>query len=190
MLCAPTVGCAMGLGGSVEVNAGLVSARVTTAEADTSERTWATTAGASFNVEFDENRDANLAAGFGPQRILPWRGDRIVAATPATFAYAASLEDAGWKVRPRGYFGFAFERSEAAYFAAYLAVGASLHPAQGVAVHVALGPQFVFGESRTYGAPEVAYTGHGGQLRVRLFRMLATDCDPRSAVGPKRRHPC
>ena len=180
----------MGLGGSIEVNAGLVSARVTTTEAGAPERTWATTAGASFNVEFDENRDANLTAGVGPQRIRPWRGDRAVAATPVTFAYAASIEDVGWRVRPRGSCGFAFERSEAAYFAVHMALGASLHPAPGLAVHVAVGPQVVFGENRAYGRPEVAYAGRGGQLRVRVFRMLATDCDPRSRVGPTRRHPC
>ncbi len=182
-------GCSMGLGASVEANAGFVGATVTDSDGiETAEL--ATTAGLSFNVEFDFVRDASLATGFGYQTLrAPSSDDGVgdgVSAVPWTVWYGGSIENLGWTVRPRAFFGFSMARGEAdQYYDVYMAAGASYYFARGTALTIVAGPHAVRASDQVL-AGETTYQGWGGQVRVRLFRMLFRKCDPADRADAAR----
>lgn len=184
--------CSMGLGASLEANAGAVRTRVISDDPGTPEASeYAVTGGLTLSIEFDEWRDANVTGGFGYQRFLPSAdGATAVAATPMRFSYAGSIADRGWSVRPRGYFGVGIDRSGEgdSYYDVYMGVGASIHVKRGTAFHVSAGPLALAASHRDSFGPDYAYRGIGGQVRVRLFRMLSRECDPkrprREALDP------
>jgi len=175
--------CSMGLGASLEANAGAVRARVISDDPATAETTeLALTGGLTLSIEFDEWRDANVSGGYGYQRFQPsGQGAAAVAAVPLRFAYAASIGDRGWSVRPRGYFGVGIDRSGEgdSYLDVYMGVGASLHVKQGLALHLSAGPLALAASHHDAFGPDLDYRGTGGQVRVRLFRMLIRACDPK-----------
>ena len=180
-----------------EANFGAVSARVISDDPATAETTeLGLTGGLTLSIEFDEWRDANVTGGYGYQRFqLQGDGDAAVVAAPMRFAYAGSIGDRGWSVRPRGYFGVGIDRSGEGdrYLDLYMGVGASLHVQQGLAVHLSAGPLALAATHRDAFGPGGDYRGMGGQVRIRVFRMLSRDCDPtspRSEAGDPFKDPC
>lgn len=179
--------CSMGLGASLEANAGAVRARVISDDPATADATeTAMTGGLTLSIEFDEWRDANVTGGYGYQRLQPsGDGAAAVTAAPMRFAYAGSIGDRGWATRPRAYFGVGIDRSGEgdSYLDVYMGVGASFHVKRGVALHLSAGPLALAASHHDAFGPDLDYRGTGAQMRVRLFRMLFRECDP---VRPRR----
>ena len=184
----------MGLGASLEGNAGFVRATVSDPVGAERDET-VVTAGVSLNFEFDFVRDASFGMGYGYQTLRSLEADgAAVEAVPFGVWYGGSIENRGWRLRPRASFGFSMDRGETdQYMDVNMLVGASYHYKRGRALHFMVGPQAVF--ARDYGlGGDTDYRGWGGQLRIRLFRMMLTDCDPKdrehAAKMAKSDNPC